>query len=279
MRQGIDDAKIVFGSQFRVEPKAFQRGVQELFARLQHVAVDLLGVAKHLVDAGTRNHVVKLVQQHQAPQALQLSTRHRRAGQPARGTAHQFDVAQQLFAAAIVALVVGLRRVGAAMILKVELAAPLAQRTVLTIALATDVSVGANQHTLGCAHFDLIKKLGWRRKFDFRQARRRLTTRETVQHFAIGTAATVAVTKQHQTMVRAILVFVVLFRFDKVARSGVRVVGVGRRKMNNHTTAINTAPRESGATMKQEKKKILKQNWLNAQTLAFCSLDSNSIFE
>ncbi len=183
------------------------------------------GVVGHPGDRRPGNDVVELLQQHLLPQTFEFRCD---LGRCAAGRhPPEFRLAKQTFAATVPDLGGRLGCQRAAVHLEVQLAGP---------------------HGYGCPNrclgLDVFEELIGRADRDGRHAVEVGHPPGTFHHLPRRTATTVAVTERHQRPVAPTVLLEICLGVPDLCRCDLRVVGVDRRKVGQHSRAVETLPPE-----------------------------------
>ncbi len=167
---------------------------------------------------------MELLKQHQAPESFEFGRRIACAGTDRSGGAPQFRFPQQMLAAPVAALGIGLAGVGAAVEFKVHFPHPDGEVRIVRLGAGEEVRGRAEPHLGG--------------SFQVRGAARRC------QHFTGGAAAAVAITEREQGHAAAAVVPVVALGVREVPAADFGTVAVHRREMREEPGAVNPLPAE-----------------------------------
>ncbi|CAH0297531.1 hypothetical protein SRABI128_04075 [Microbacterium sp. Bi128] len=206
-----------------------------------------------LVDPGdgtSRQDVVKLLQQDQPPEALELRSRVAVPGPHSRGGTPELGFPEEVLAAPVPQLGPGLAGVGAAVQFQVHLPHPDRKGLILGLGLAEEAGRRADPHLRG--------------SFQIRRALR------CGQHLAGWAPAAVAVPERNQRRASASVVPVVPFCVRQVPGTEVGVVAVHRWEMGEDAGAVDSLPVEGVVRHPVD---LVPGDLLGQEPAAACGLD------
>src|SRR5262249_4958788 len=195
-----------------------------LVGGLDNGGVVATSVLVHPTDAGSGKDVVELLDEQRLPCGFE--TIPRIGGLERVGDrCPEFCVAERQLAVPIVALHVGVRGVGAAVQLEVELAGP--NRPVAA---------------LGGGY---LKELLGSLELESRQSLKAAKSTERLKHLGGRSPTTIAMAERIQRTRRDLMVLETADPIDELCGGCIPGVGVGRREMREDSRAVNTLPEEA----------------------------------